>query len=140
MSPTVDSRFQLDQVLVGFKPIDDLHREFQDILDALMDPGEADFGGDLLGLHKHLLRHCAIEEEFMRQEDYTHIDRHRREHQRLLESVADARRRFDAGDIPGTRHFCAELMNWFKVHAQGEDAQLAAYLQGRTEPSSFPSK
>jgi len=24
-----------DSLLIGFKPIDDLHREFQDILDAL---------------------------------------------------------------------------------------------------------
>jgi hemerythrin len=109
------------QLLIGFKPIDDLHREFQDILDALTDPSEADFGADLLGLHKHLLRHCAIEEEFMRQEDYPQLDRHRQEHQHLLESVADARRRFDSGDIEGTRRFCTELL---------EDAQLAAYLEG----------
>jgi hemerythrin len=130
MPPAVDSRFRHDQALVGFKPIDDLHREFQDILDALMDPAEADFGTDLLGLHKHLLRHCAIEEEFMRQEDYPHIDRHRRAHQRLLESVADARRRFDGGDIEGTRRFCADLLDWFRIHAQSEDAELVAYLRG----------
>jgi hemerythrin len=131
MSPAVESRFRHDQLLIGFKPIDDLHREFQDILDALLDPKEADFGKDLLGLHKHLLRHCAIEEEFMRQEDYAHIDRHRRQHQRLLESVADARRRFDAGDIEGTRRFCADLLDWFKIHAQSEDTELAAFLEGR---------
>jgi hemerythrin len=118
------------QLLIGFKPIDDLHREFQDILDALTDPSEADFGADLLGLHKHLLRHCAIEEEFMRQEDYPQLDRHRQEHQQLLESVADARRRFDGGDIEGTRRFCTELLEWFRVHAHSEDAQLAAYLEG----------
>jgi hemerythrin len=132
----VDSDFRHNRLLVGFKPIDDLHREFQDILDALTDPSEADFGKDLLGLHKHLLRHCAIEEEFMRQEDYPHIDRHRRQHERLLESVADARRRFDSGDIDGTRRFCAELLGWFKVHATSEDAELATFLQGRPQTPS----
>lgn len=136
MSPAVESRFRHDLLLIGFKPIDDLHREFQDILDALLDPHEADFGKDLLGLHKHLLRHCAIEEEFMRQEDYPHIDRHRHQHERLLESVADARRRFDAGDIEGTRRFCSDLLEWFRIHATSEDTELAAFLQGR--PSGPP--
>jgi hemerythrin-like metal-binding protein len=130
MCPAVDSRLRHDRLQIGFKPIDDLHREFQDILDALTDPAEADYGKDLLGLHKHLLRHCAIEEEFMRQEDYPHIDRHRRAHQRLLESVADARRRFDSGDIENTRRFCADLLDRFRIHAQTEDAELAAYLKG----------
>jgi hemerythrin len=128
----IDTRFRHDQILVGFEPIDDLHREFQDILDALMDPTEADFGKDLLALHKHLLRHCAIEEEFMRQEDYPHIDRHRWAHQRLLESVSDARRRFDGGDVEGTRRYCAELLGWFRIHAQSEDAELVAFLKGST--------
>lgn len=130
MSPSVESEFRHDQLLIGFKPIDDLHREFQDILDALLDPAEADYGEHLLALHRHLLRHCAIEEEFMRQEDYPHIDRHRLAHSRLLESVADVRRRFDAGDFEGTRRFCADLLGWFRIHAHSEDAELAAFLKG----------
>jgi hemerythrin len=130
MSPAVEADFRHDQLLIGFKPIDDLHREVQEILDALLDTAEADYGRHLLALHRHLLRHCAIEEEFMRQEDYPHIDRHRRAHQRLLESVADARRRFDAGAFESTRRFCADLLGWFKVHAHTEDAQLASFLKG----------
>jgi hemerythrin len=125
-----ETGFRHDRLLVGFKPIDDLHREFQDILDALLDPAEADFGQDLLGLHEHLLKHCATEEEFMRQEDYPHAQRHARAHQLLLESVSDARRRFDGGDIDGTRRFCADLLGWFAVHARTEDAELAAFLKG----------
>jgi hemerythrin len=61
---------------------------------------------------------------------YPHIDRHRRAHSRLLESVADARRRFDAGDFEGTRRFCADLLGWFRIHAHSEDAELAAFLKG----------
>ncbi|MBV8209225.1 MAG: hemerythrin family protein [Burkholderiaceae bacterium] len=130
MTPAVVPGFRHDSLLIGFKPIDDLHREFQDILDALLDPAEADLGTHLLALHKHLLRHCAIEEEFMRQEAYPHLDRHRRAHERLLEWVADVRRRFDAGDVDGTRRFCDDLLGWFVVHAQTEDAELAAFLKG----------
>jgi hemerythrin len=122
--------YRHDALLVGFKPIDDLHREFQDILDALLDPAEADFGKDLLALHEHLLRHCATEEAFMKQEDYPGLDRHRRAHILLLESVSDARRRLDAGDIEGTRKYCRDLLEWFEIHAQTEDRELARFLKG----------
>ena len=126
-----DADFRHDGLLVGFKPIDDLHKEFHEILEALTDPEQSDFSEHLLGLHRHLLRHCAVEEEFMRQEDYLHLDRHRLEHQHLLESVSDARRRFDGGDVDGTRTFCFELLDWFRIHAQTEDMQLADFLLNR---------
>jgi len=80
--PVASTDFRHDALLVGFKPIDDLHREFQDILDA------------------------------------------------LLESVSDARRRFDGGDIDGTRKYCADLLEWFALHARTEDLELANFLKG----------
>lgn len=128
--PADAHEFRHDEILVGFKPIDDLHREFQAILDALNDPGEADFGEDLLALHEHMLRHAATEEQFMLQENYPHYERHRRAHERLLESIAETRRRFDGNDIDAVRRFSAELMNWFAIHAQTEDAELAGFLKG----------
>ena len=119
-----------DEILVGFKPIDDLHREFEEILLALKDPDQADFGTHLLALHEHLLRHCATEETYMRQESYPHYSRHKRAHEQLLESVSDVRRRFDAGDVEAVRRYAGDLMNWFSIHAQSEDAELAAFLKG----------
>ncbi|HUN91540.1 MAG TPA: hemerythrin family protein [Burkholderiaceae bacterium] len=119
-----------DQIMVGFKPIDDLHREFEEILAALNDPGEADYGAHLLALHEHLIRHCATEEQFMLQENYSHYERHRRAHEHLLESVSDVRRRFDGGDIDAVKRYAADLMNWFAIHASTEDRELASYLKG----------
>lgn len=128
--PAVANPFKHTDILVGFKPIDDLHREFQAILDALNDPAEAAFGEDLLALHEHLLRHCATEEQFMLQENYPHYRRHKRAHEHLLESVAEARRKFDANDLDGVHRFSTELASWFAIHAQTEDAELAGFLKG----------
>lgn len=119
------------KILVGFKPIDDLHLEFESILDALNDPGEADYGAHLLALHEHLLRHCETEEKFMLQENYSHYERHKRAHEHLLDSVSDVRRKFDAGDIDAVRRYAGDLMNWFAIHASSEDAELAAFLKGQ---------
>jgi len=126
----VATAFKHTDILVGFKPIDDLHREFQAILDALNAPNEADYGEDLLALHEHLLKHCATEEQFMLQENYPHYERHKRAHEHLLESVAEARRKSDANDIAGVQRFSKELMSWFAIHAQTEDAELAGFLKG----------
>jgi hemerythrin len=117
-------------ILVGFKPIDDLHREFEEILDALNDPAEADYGTHLLALHEHFLRHGATEEAFMLQENYPHYARHKRAHEQLLESISQIRRQFDAGEIDAVRRFGRDLMNWFAIHASVEDAELAAFLKG----------
>lgn len=118
------------EILVGFKPIDDLHKEFEDIVNALNDPAEVDYGRHLLALHEHMLRHTAAEESWMVQEGYEHYRRHKRAHDQLLESISEIRRRFDSGDIDGARVFAADLMNWFAIHAQEEDAPLGQALKG----------
>jgi hemerythrin len=117
-------------IMVGFKPIDDLHREFEAILGALNSPDEAEYGEDLLALHEHLLRHFATEEQFMLQENYSHYQRHKRAHDRMLEACAETRRRFDGNDIDGVKLFSKELINWFAIHAQTEDSELATFLRG----------
>jgi hemerythrin len=119
------------RILVGFKPIDDLHKEFESILEALNDPAEADYGAHLLALHEHLLRHCDTEESFMLQENYSHYARHKRAHEHLLDSVSEVRRKFDAGDVDAVHRYSSDLMNWFAIHASSEDAELAAFLKGQ---------
>lgn len=124
------STAQHADLFVGFKPIDDVQREFDDIVAALNDPAEADYGLHLLNLHEHMLRHTAIEERLMREENYDHFAPHKSEHDRFVERLAEMRRRFDAGDVDGVRRYAAELMGWFVVHAQAMDAPLARWLRG----------
>jgi hemerythrin len=119
-----------DDIFVGFKPIDDLHREFQDIVDALNDPAEADYGEHLLALHEHMLRHTDMEERLMLTESYPHYTPHKHEHDRFLEKISEMRRRLDAGAVDEVRRYSAELMGWFAAHAQNMDAPLAAFLKG----------
>jgi hemerythrin len=127
MTPRIAQHADL---FVGFKPIDDMHREFEDIVAALNDPAEADYGQHLLALHEHMLRHTALEERLMREERYDDLGPHKREHDRFVERLADMRRQFDAGDVDGVRRYAAELMDWFVVHAQAMDAPLARWLRG----------
>jgi hemerythrin len=100
------------------------------LLDRLIDCEDADYGQHLLELHEHLLRHCGAEEEWMQQERYAGYQRHRHEHEKLLESLSEVRRKFDAGDLESVQAFSNDLLPWFAVHAQTMDAPLAEFLKG----------
>jgi len=112
---------------VGYPRMDALHREFHDLLEALQQPG--DEGEKLLALHEHLLRHCSQEERWMRESNFPACECHQREHETLLEVIAEVRRRFDAGDSEIVARLALELPQWFEVHANSMDAALAVHLR-----------
>jgi len=116
---------------VGYEPMDEIHREFHDLLAELAEPG--DQGEKLLALHEHLLRHCAKEERWMRDSNFPACACHQREHEMLLEVVAEVRRRFDAGDSEIVDRLARELPQWFEVHANAMDAGLAVHLRNVAE-------
>ncbi len=122
---------------VGFAPMDDIHREFHELLAALSEPG--DQGEKLLALHAHLLRHCSQEERWMIDSGFPASACHAREHETLLEVVSEVRRRFDAGDSDIVRSLAEELPRWFEQHANTMDAALAVHLREGTAPGGGPA-
>ncbi len=116
---------------VGFEPMDDLHRQFRELLIALAAPDGGDYGAGLLALHEHLLHHCAVEEQWMTGSDFPSCACHRQEHEMVLEVVSEVRRRCDAGDVEVVQRLAAELPRWFEIHANTMDAALAIHLRER---------
>lgn len=116
---------------VGFEPMDELHRQFRELVAGLSAPDAGDDGRQLLALHEHLLRHCALEERWMAESGFPSCACHRQEHEMLLEVVAEARRRVDAGDVEVARRLAEELPHWFETHANTMDAALAFHLRDR---------
>ena len=49
---TAATAFRHDEIFVGFSPIDELHREFQYLLDLLIDCEDADYGQHLVDLQR----------------------------------------------------------------------------------------
>ncbi|HUN92427.1 MAG TPA: hemerythrin domain-containing protein [Burkholderiaceae bacterium] len=119
---------------VGYAPMDDLHEEFRDLLVALASPDASDYGLALVAMHEHLLRHCAAEEAWMRENEFPAYDCHKREHDMLLEVVSEVRRRYDAGDNEIVTRLATELPHWFEEHANTMDAALAFFLKERAGP------
>lgn len=116
---------------VGYGPMDAIHREFHDLLATLDEDG--DQGEKLLALHEHLLRHCAQEERWMVETAFPACACHAREHEMVLEVIAEVRRRFDAGDSEVVHRLAEELPVWFEAHANMMDAALAVHLRERAQ-------
>jgi hemerythrin-like metal-binding protein len=131
MNETVQAIPDFGYFEVGFTPMDEIHREFHDLLVGLAEPG--DQGEKLLALHEHLLRHCAQEERWMQETNFPACACHQREHEMLLEVVAEVRRRFDSGDSEIVVRLARELPQWFAVHANAMDAGLAVHLRNVAE-------
>jgi len=124
-----DGKQEMSFFEVGFEPMDELHREFRDLLIALASPEGGDHGANLLALHEHLLHHCAIEEQWMKGSDFPSSACHHQEHEMLLEVISEVRRRCDAGDTEVVQRLAAELPRWFEIHANTMDAALAFHLR-----------
>ena len=119
---------------IGYAPMQQLYREGQALLQMLAEPATVDYGLALVAIHEHLLRQCSAEEGWMRQADFPGYERHKREHDMLLEVVSEVRRRYDAGDNEIVERLAAELPQWFEEHTQSMDAPLAQFLKERARP------
>ena len=120
--------------------IDSLDEDDRNSVHAAVGGARLEFDGlrQVLASHQHLYRRFL--EMFMAQASLpmytaartrlTQTHKAVQQHEKLLESLSEVRRRFDAGDLESVQAFSSDLMPWFAVHAQTMDAPLAEFLKG----------
>jgi hemerythrin-like metal-binding protein len=123
---------------VGVPTIDALHEECEAALGGL---AEVIARGDdaapaLAALHEHLERHFHHEESLMSESAFPPGGCHAREHQSVLEIVAEVRRRYVLGEREPAERLPQAVLEWFEVHAGSMDAALAAWLNAPCETRS----
>ncbi|MFN3565880.1 MAG: bacteriohemerythrin [Burkholderiaceae bacterium] len=120
---------------LGYAPIDALHAEFEACVAAFEGAGAPSTA--LAGLRAHLLRHFGDEERWMRESEFPAFDCHKREHDKVLDVLAEVERRFAEGDEDVVRRLAAELPNWFSIHAVTMDSALVAWLRANPPASAL---
>lgn len=115
-------------IALGYAPIDALHAEFDACVAMLTDAPAERLPAALSALRAHLLRHFGDEQRWMRESEFPAFDCHQREHDKVLDVLAEVERRFTEGDEEVVRRLAAELPNWFSIHATTMDAPLVAWL------------
>jgi hemerythrin len=117
-----------DRYLLGHRAIDETHREFVELVDAMLTVGDADFAAALDAFARHAERHFEDENRLMDQHDFPARGCHVDEHEKVLASVRAVQAMVAAGDIEIGRELGRALMDWFPGHADYMDSALATWL------------
>ena len=117
-----------DRYLVGHQAMDDTHREFVALVNAMLRASDGDFAAALDAFARHAEEHFASEQRLMERYDFPPRDCHVDEHERVLASVREVRSLVAAGDIAEGRGLAQALADWFPGHSDYMDAALATWV------------
>jgi hemerythrin len=120
-----------DQFLLGYPPMDLTHREFVDIVNAILAAPDAEVGPLLERFTRHAEKHFEEEREWMASTDFPAKDCHVDEHNAVMKSVREVAGVVAGGDVDEGRRLATELARWFPGHADYMDASLAQWMAKR---------
>ncbi len=117
-----------DALATGHAEMDATHREFVALMNEALAAPDAQVGERLAALERHTIEHFARELAWMRASGFPPIACHDGDHQAVLQTIAEVRRRVTAGDAAIARRLVDALAQWFDGHAQTMDRMLATWL------------
>lgn len=121
-----------DNYLLGHARMDDTHREFVAIVDALLTCADADLAARLRAFIVHADAHFAEERAMMESTDFPATACHVDDHEAVFNSALEVEPLVLAGNIEIGRMFAAELARWFPSHADYLDSALAHWVVKRS--------
>lgn len=123
-----------DARLVGFTPMDDVHKEFYTVALRLATCTDATAATALDVFEQHAISHFEQEDEWMRTTNFPPRDCHIEEHAAVLKSVGDVKAALEEGRAGAelARDLGLRLFEWFPGHADYLDSALAAWMTKRT--------
>lgn len=119
-----------DALALDLPLMDDIHREFVDLLTAVDVAPDARLMAAWQALVDHTDDHFAQEDRFMVSTRLASGNCHTTQHRVVLQVIREATARAQQqGDLNVLRVMAAELALWFPQHAQSMDAALALHLR-----------
>jgi hemerythrin-like metal-binding protein len=113
---------------LGVGVMDDTHRDFVRLLNALGEASEQDMVARFDEFYAHTVAHFGQETEWMQRMDFPPLHCHQQEHEGVLEVMREVRGYLLEGKYDVGRVLAKELAAWFKSHATTMDAMLAQAL------------
>jgi hemerythrin len=117
-----------DKFLVGYGPMDAVHREFVTLVNAMLTCPAADMLENLRAFARHAERHFAEELQMMERSAFPATQCHADEHAAVAKSVGEVLPLVEAGRTDIGLDLAQELARWFPAHADYMDASLAHWL------------
>lgn len=117
-----------DGMLLGYAPMDAVHEEFVQQIDALLRAPVPALLDALDALAANAREHFGDEEAWMAETDFPARACHAAEHAAVMTSIEGVRRRVAAGEAEPARRLARALADWFPGHADYMDAALAHWM------------
>lgn len=117
-----------DMYLLGYGPMDETHREFVEIVDAMLTCSNEEFPAKLQAFERHAEAHFAEEDAWMQRTGFPPRQCHVDEHAAVLTSVRQVMEVVEQGDIAEGRRLAAALAEWFPGHAIHLDSALSHWM------------
>jgi len=119
-----------DTLLVGDNAMDDTHREFVTLVDALLNCAPHDALPRLQAFAAHARRHFGDEELRMRSTAFPSMQCHADEHAQVLQSVQQVLVLLADGqaDAALVRNLAQHLAHWLPGHTAYMDSALASWI------------
>lgn len=109
--------------------MDETHEEFVELLNQLADAPDEKMLAVLDEFIVHTEEHFAQEQRWMEQMAYPPLTCHVREHDGVLETAREVRRRVAAGETRFGQVLARAVAEWFSNHAASMDNVLALYMK-----------
>jgi hemerythrin len=119
-----------DARLLGFTPMDEVHKEFYSVALKLLTCTDATAVAAIDEFEKHAVSHFEQEDEWMRSTNFPARDCHIDEHAAVLKSVGGVKEAVEQGRAGAelVRDIGMHLFDWFPGHADYLDSALAAWM------------
>lgn len=121
-----------DRYLLGHGAMDDTHRAFVSLVDALLKAPDAELEQALADFAAHAVAHFEQEDGWMKGTGFPAADCHIDEHAKVLASVREVQQELAAGNHDIVRELAHALMDWFPGHADYMDSALALWMVKRS--------
>lgn len=117
-----------DRYLLGHPAMDDTHREFVALVDALLTVEPEGLDAALAAFARHAEAHFDQENCWMEMDGFPARDCHVDEHNKVLASVREVQQALAEGNVQWVRDLAVALMEWFPAHADYMDSALSTWL------------
>ncbi|MDO9273334.1 MAG: hemerythrin domain-containing protein [Rugosibacter sp.] len=128
MSDTNDKFEWSDSYLLGHGPMDETHKEFVLLVNAMKNASDADFAARLDAFEKHAVKHFSQEDDWMTSTNFPSADCHIDEHGKVLASVHGIQAMDEEKKLKIGRGLVTALEEWFPGHADYLDSALAKWM------------
>ena len=118
-----------ESLVLGQGLMDETHREFIELLNRVAAAPDQEMLAVLDEFIRHTEAHFAQEQLWMEQMTYPPLTCHVREHDGVLETAREVRRRVAAGETRFGQVLARAVAEWFSNHAASMDNVLAMYMK-----------